>query len=90
MRRWAQKKGFSLSDKGMFKRFTEDGNRLDNLKSCFDCPKEEDIFKALGLDYVPPGNRDALLSSDTVVFGQGGDNWDDDDDEEVDEGFESE
>jgi len=53
MRLWARKLGFSLSEHSLVRRITEDvkGDPIP-VKT------EEDIFKALGLDYRVPEERE--------------------------------
>lgn len=51
MRLWAKRKGFNLQDKGLF------ADRSQALASRVRARSEEDVFDALGLDYVPPESR---------------------------------
>lgn len=51
MRLWAKKKGFNLQDKGLF------ADRSQAQASRVRAKGEEDVFDALGLDYVPPERR---------------------------------
>jgi DNA polymerase/3'-5' exonuclease PolX len=54
MRLWARKNGFSLSEKDLRPRFTQDakGEPVPGLLT------EEDVFKALGLEFKLPHERD--------------------------------
>jgi len=52
MRLWARKNGMSLSEKSLVVRVTEDMKGKPIPVS-----SEEDVFKALGLEYVPPEKR---------------------------------
>jgi len=52
MRLWARKNGMSLSEKSLVVRVTEDMKGKPIPVS-----SEEDVFKALGLEFVPPEKR---------------------------------
>jgi len=51
MRLWAKLKGFNLQDKGLY------ADRDQAEMSRINVTSEEDVFVALGLDYVPPERR---------------------------------
>ena len=58
MRHYAKQRGYSLSDHGIVSA-TKVGNKniVRGTKNLFEATTEEDIFKAMGLDYVPPTMR---------------------------------
>eukprot|EP00347_Sterkiella_histriomuscorum_P022919 403336657 len=57
MRLFAQKKGYSLSDYGLMPVIRVKGEKVAEFESV-PCETEEDVFKALNLDYKPPYERD--------------------------------
>eukprot|EP00347_Sterkiella_histriomuscorum_P009071 403342628 len=57
MRLFAQKKGYSLSDYGLTPVIRVKGEKVAEFESV-PCETEEDVFKALNLDYKPPYERD--------------------------------
>ncbi|CDW73148.1 helix-hairpin-helix motif family protein [Stylonychia lemnae] len=57
MRLFAQKKGYSLSDQGLQPVLRVKGQKVAEFNS-IPCETEEDVFKALNLDYKAPHERD--------------------------------
>ncbi|CAM9118365.1 unnamed protein product [Laminaria digitata] len=56
MRNFAKIKGLSLSDKGLKRVNRVEGKKVHSFPS-FRCPREEDVFIALGLEWRDPRDR---------------------------------
>ena len=57
MRLYARKLGLTLSDTGLCVAFRNGKNECVLKSKSVECNTEEEIFQALGLDYVPPTKR---------------------------------
>jgi DNA polymerase lambda len=57
MRLFAEKKGFTLSDHGLARVGKAKGEKVAKGMG-IPCETEEDVFKALGLPYKTPAERD--------------------------------
>ncbi|CAM9445047.1 unnamed protein product [Ectocarpus sp. 13 AM-2016] len=55
MRCFAKSKGLKLNDKGLFKVDPFSGEEVPN--SGYSCLREEDVFSALGMDWIEPKDR---------------------------------
>ena len=58
MRLFAQKKGYSLSDYGLFPVLRDGANDKIAASHGIPCSTEEEVFEALHLPYKSPGERD--------------------------------
>jgi DNA polymerase lambda len=61
MRLFAEKKGYTLSDHGLIPVSKAGGSKLSKGIS-IPCKTEEEVFKALGLPYKSPAERDCDTS----------------------------
>ena len=57
MRLFAERKGYTLSDRGLASVGKVDGKKVAK-GICIPCETEEDVFKALGLPFKTPKERD--------------------------------
>eukprot|EP00475_Leptophrys_vorax_P045938 TRINITY_DN9706_c0_g2_i1.p1 TRINITY_DN9706_c0_g2~~TRINITY_DN9706_c0_g2_i1.p1 ORF type:complete len:300 (-),score=81.31 TRINITY_DN9706_c0_g2_i1:11-910(-) len=65
LRLYAKRKGYSLSDCGLRKAVRSQGEAIWKGSSA-ECPTEADIFKALGLKYMEPHERNALEGARSI------------------------
>lgn len=66
MRFWAKRNGLSLSDKGLTMAVRNGNDKVSVSRSVY-CATEEDIFEHLGLEYVPPHERNCFDYFDTKL-----------------------
>jgi len=57
MKLFAKRKGLNLENYGLYPAIRLRGGEKYSLQ-CIPCHTEEDVFKKLGLKYIPPDERD--------------------------------
>lgn len=76
MRHFAKQKGYTLSDRGIMLKapaHARSPGGLGNERGLVNARDEADIFAALGLEYVPPTERNCVVSAaDGRAIGEGG------------------
>ncbi|CAM9611406.1 unnamed protein product [Ectocarpus sp. 12 AP-2014] len=71
MRSFAKIKGLKLSDKGLCRVNTVNGEEVHRFPS-YSCLREEDVFTALGLEWREPKDRDGVQVQAFCSKGEGG------------------